>query len=127
MKLLLDTSVLIDALRLRSGRKELIVQLLHDGHQLMTTAVNVAEIYSGIRPDEEERTNSFMDSLECHEINAKVGEHAGRMRCFWARKGKTIALPDVLVAAIAIEQNCTLLTDNRKDFPMPELKLYPLP
>lgn len=93
----------------------------------MTTAVNIAEIYSGVRPDEEERTNSFMDSLECYEIGAKVGEHAGRMKNFWARRGKTIALPDVLVAAIAIEQGCTLLTDNRKDFPMPELKLYPMP
>lgn len=29
--------------------------------------------------------------------------------------------------AVAMERNCVLLTDNRKDFPMPEVKLYPLP
>jgi len=26
-----------------------------------------------------------------------------------------------------MERKCVLLTDNRKDFPMPEVKLYPLP
>jgi hypothetical protein len=65
--------------------------------------------------------------LECYTIDAAAGEHAGRLRNFWAKKGRVIALPDIIVAAIAIEQGCTLLTDNRRDFPMPELKLYPLP
>jgi hypothetical protein len=31
------------------------------------------------------------------------------------------------VAATAIDRRCALLTDNRKDFPMRELHLYPLP
>jgi len=44
-----------------------------------------------------------------------------------AKKSKTIALPDAIVAAIAIKRGCTLMTDNRKDFAMPELNLYPLP
>lgn len=127
MKLLVDTSVIIDALRLRSGRKELLAQLLRDGHDLFTSAINVAEIYSGMRPNEEERTTLFLNALDCYEVDAKVGEHGGRIRNFYAGKGRTIALPDAIVAAIAIERGCTLLTDNRKDFPMPELKLYPLP
>jgi predicted nucleic acid-binding protein len=127
MTFLLDTSVLIDTLRLRQGRRELLVQLVREGHLLATTAINIAEIYSGIRPGEEERTNLFLDSLECYAIDAAAGEHAGRLRSSWARKGRVIGLPDTIVAAIAIEQGCTLLTDNRKDFPMPELKIYPLP
>jgi predicted nucleic acid-binding protein len=45
----------------------------------------------------------------------------------WSRKGRTITLADAIVAAIAIEHECRLLTDNRKDFPMPEIQLYPLP
>lgn len=124
---LLDTSVLIDTLRLRHGRKELLTSLLQDGHRLATTAINVAEIYSGVRPEEEERTNLFLGSLECYPIDAATGEHSGRLRSIWAQKGRAIALPDMIVAAIAIEQKCTLMTDNRKDFPMAELKLFPLP
>jgi predicted nucleic acid-binding protein len=127
MKLLLDTSVLIDILRLRHGRKELLADLVERGHHLTTTAINLAEIYSGVRPDEERRTIQFMESLECYSIDAATGEHAGRLRNFWANKGHVIALPDIVVATVAIEQDCTLLTDNRKHFPMPELRLYPLP
>ena len=124
--LLLDTSVLIDTLRLRHGRKELLASLVVDGHNLATTAINIAEVYSEIRPGEEQRTTLFLDTLQCYAIDAAAGEHAGRLRNLWAKRGRVIALPDIIVAAIAIERGCTLMTDNRKDFPMPELKLYPL-
>ena len=127
MELLLDTSVLIDTLRLRHGRKELLAELVEDGNRLATTAINIAEIYSGVRAGEEDRTIQLLESLECYAIDAAVGEHAGRLRNCWARRGHAIALPDMFVAAVAIEQGCALLTDNRKHFPMPELKLYPLP
>ena len=127
MKLLLDTSVLIDILRLQHRRKELLATLAEDGHRLSTSAVNVAEIYSGIRPGEEDRTIELLESLECYAIDAAVGEHAERLKNLWAKRGHVLALPDVCVAAVAIEQNCALLTDNRRYFPMPELTLYPLP
>ena len=45
----------------------------------------------------------------------------------WTRKGHTLTVADTIVAAIAIEHGCASLTDNRKDFPMPEVQLYPLP
>ena len=127
MKLLLDTSVLIDTLRLQHGRRELLAKLIDDGHHLATTAINIAEIYSGVRASEEERTIQLLESLECYAIDAAVGEHAGRLRNFWMKKGHAIALPDVIVAAVTIEQSCVLLTDNRRHFPMPQLKLFPLP
>lgn len=127
MTFLLDTSVLIDTLRLHHGRKELLAQLAQDGHRLATTAINVAEVYSGVRAAEEQRTGLFLESLECYGIDASVAEHAGRLRNLWKKKGKTITLPDVIVAAITIERGCILMTDNRKDFPMAELTLYPLP
>jgi predicted nucleic acid-binding protein len=38
-----------------------------------------------------------------------------------------LALPDLTVAAIAISNGLQLATDNSKDFPMPELRFYPLP
>src|SRR5437867_11605550 len=99
MRLLLDTSVLIDTLRLQHGRNELLASLVGDGHQLATTAINVAEIYSGTRSGEEARTIELLEFLECYAIDAAVGEHAGRLRNFWAKKGRAIALPDIIVAA----------------------------
>src|SRR5690348_14980729 len=101
MKLLLDTSVLIDTLRLQHGRRELLAELAEAGHHLATTAINVAEIYSGVRRSEERRTIELLESLECYAIDAAVGEHAGRLKSFWASQGHVLALPDLFVAAIA--------------------------
>jgi len=44
-----------------------------------------------------------------------------------ARRVKTLAYTDVTIAAVALTHNLVLVTDNQKHFPMPELKLLPLP
>jgi hypothetical protein len=127
MRLLLDSSVLIEALRMRRGRRQWLAELVRGGHTLATSALNLAEVYSGMRPEEEERTQAFLNALECHEITASVAETAGKLKRQWAQKGHTLTLADTLVAAVALEQGCPLVTDNRKDFPMPRLQLYELP
>jgi predicted nucleic acid-binding protein len=127
MQLLLDTSVLIDALRLRRGRRQWLAQLVRAGHTLSTSTLNLAEVYAGMRPAEEARTKAFLLALRCHEITAGVAEVAGKLKNEWARKGRTLTLADMIVAAVALEQGCPLATDNRKDFPMPELNHFPLP
>ena len=126
MLLLLDTSVLIDVPRSRKGRRELLERFVLDGHHLATTALNVVEIYMGIRAGEEGQTDSLLGSLECYELDADTAKRAGLLKNSWAKKGTTISLQDAIVAAVALSRGCALLTDNRKDFPMPELDLYPL-
>jgi len=44
MRLLLDTSVLIDVLRARNNRSEQLAELVRAGHTLATTAVSIAEL-----------------------------------------------------------------------------------
>lgn len=127
MRLLLDTSVLIDVLRRRHGRRELLAELARSGHTLVTTALNVAEVYAGMRPEEETQTVAFLDALDCYELTGISGRLAGRLKSKWARKGRTLTLADTIVAAVAIERRCALMTDNAKDFPMPEVERYPLP
>jgi predicted nucleic acid-binding protein len=127
MQLLLDTSVLIDALRMRRGRRQWLAELVRAGHTLATSALNLAEVYAGMRPEEEGRTKAFLNALECHEITASIAEMAGKLRSQWARQGRTLTLADTIVAAVALEQGCPLATDNRRDFPMPRLQLYELP
>jgi predicted nucleic acid-binding protein len=89
--------------------------------------LSFAEIFAGIRPGEEEHTAVFLSLLRCYNITAEVGRMAGSLKNKWSRKGKTLTLMDTAVAAVAIEQACILIADNVRDFPMPELKLYPLP
>jgi predicted nucleic acid-binding protein len=127
MQLLLDTSVLIDALRLRHGRRQWLAELVRAGHTLATSALNLAEVYAGMRPEEEARTKAFLSALECLEITASLAEMAGKLKRQWAQKGRTLTLADTVIAAVALQQSCPLATDNRKDFPMPQLQLYELP
>jgi len=126
MRLLLDTSVLIDVLRSRRGRRELLAELVRGGHSLATTALNVEEVFAGMRPEEQIQTEALLDAVDCYPLTRTAGHLAGTLKNQWARKGRTLTIADAIVAAIALERNCTLMTDNRKDFPMPELVHYPL-
>ncbi|HXJ38123.1 MAG TPA: type II toxin-antitoxin system VapC family toxin [Bryobacteraceae bacterium] len=127
MKLLLDTSILIDVLRRKNQRNEWLAELVRNGHTLATTTLNIAEIYAGMRPAEESRTEALLSGLQVYELTGTSARLAGRLKNTWAHKGHTLSLADAIVAGIAVERGCGLLTDNRRDFPMPELQLYPLP
>lgn len=127
MKLLLDTSVLIDVLRFRHQRREWLAEMVRGGHNLSTSTLNVAEIYAGIRSGEEAETEALLAGLEAHEFDGSDARFAGKLKSHWAQKGRTLTLDDAIVAAIAIRRACALVTDNRKDFPMAEVQLYSLP
>jgi len=127
MKILLDTTVIVDALRVRRNRHELLAQLIRQGHRLHTTALNAAEVYAGMRPNEEKGTEAFLDGLQCFVADREAARMGGRLKKQWADQGRTLTLIDCIVAAVAIQNECALATDNRKDFPMPEVQLYPMP
>lgn len=127
MRLLLDTSILIDLINNRRNRRELFATLNQQSNSFAITAVNVAEVYSGARPAEVEATTALLEHFFSYDIDRAVARQAGSLRRTWLAKGITLSLPDCLIAAVAIENNLTFVTDNDKDFPMPELQLYPLP
>jgi predicted nucleic acid-binding protein len=127
MRIVLDTSVLIDVLRSRNQRRELLVEMVRAGHGLATTTLNITELYAGMRPGEEVKTEAFLEGLECFELTGTAARLAGKLKSVWAQEGHTLTLADTIVAALTIERKCTLLTDNRKHFPMDEVQLYPLP
>jgi tRNA(fMet)-specific endonuclease VapC len=123
----LDTSVIIDALNNKRGRRDLLLDLLRQGHLLACCAINVAEVYAGLRPKEEKATEEFLRSLEYYHITWPVARLAGLLRRDHARKGIVVSIADATIAAVAIANDLSLLTDNVKDFPMNDLTLYPLP
>lgn len=124
---LLDTSVIIDAINDQRGRNQLLLDLTElQGHSLACCPINVAEVYAGMRPHEEQRTSALLRSLQFYPISFAVAELAGVLKQRHARKGATLSLSDAIIAAVAIHNGLTLITDNTKDFPMKELSLYPL-
>jgi len=127
MILLLDTTVLLDVLRARQNRRSLLAELVGGGHVLATAAINIGEVYAGMRRGEENRTETFLSSLDCYPITWAIARRAGSLKSAWAHKGRTLSLADMMVAATALEHGLSLVTDNRKDFPLSELNFYPLP
>ncbi len=124
---LLDTSVIIDALNNKRDRPALLLGLLQAGHLLACCPINVTDVYAGLRPKEEAATEEFVASLQYYPITQPAARLAGLLKRDHARKGRTLNLGDVIIAAVAIHYQLTLLTDNTKDFPMEDLSLYPLP
>lgn len=124
---LLDTNIIIDALNDKKDRNQFLLGLMEQGHLLACCPINVAEVYAGLRPREEQRTVTLLRSLQLFPITFPVAELAGRLKQNHSRKGKTLSIPDTIIAAVAIHNQLTLITDNTKDFPMKELTLYPLP
>ncbi len=127
MKLLLDTTVLVDVLRGRRQRREHMADLAQAGHVLATTLLNVAEVYAGMRAGEEPEAEALFVALRLYAMSGLSARLAGQLKNTWSVKGRTLSLADSIVAAIAIENECYLITDNQKHFPMKELLLYQLP
>ena len=125
--LLLDTTVIVDALNGKKGRDQLLDGLLAQRNLLACCSINVTEVYAGMRPREAAATEEFLQSLKFYEVTWDVARLAGELKNRWSKKGHTLLLPDVTVAAVALANGLTLLTDNRKHFPMRELELMPLP
>ena len=125
--ILLDSSVIFDHLNGRFGRTQFLEQLMEEGHLFACCAVNLTEVYSGLRSGEEDKTAAFLNSLEYLSITPEIARQAGLLRRDWQRKGQTLSYTDVTIAAVAMSNEVPLLTDNRKHFPMPDLRLLPMP
>ena len=126
-RLLLDTTFLIDVLNDHRGRADLMEQLIMAQHTLACCAINVAEVYVGLRTSEAQKTEALLRQLAYVPIRWEAAKLAGDLKRDWVRKGQTLSLTDTTIAAVCIIEGLTLVTDNRKHFLMPELLLYPLP
>jgi predicted nucleic acid-binding protein len=124
---LADTNILINALNHKRGQRELLNYLVSQGHRLACCTVTLGELFSGIKPADIAKVEQFVSMLSWYAASRDIARHAGQLRFEYARKGITLSLPDMLIAATALEHGLTLITDNRKHFPIPELPLYPLP
>jgi predicted nucleic acid-binding protein len=125
--LLLDTSVIIDALNGKRDRRNFLRDLLEHGNILACCPINVAEVYAGMRPNEEGRTTAFLSSLDFYPITFPAARLAGELKNNFGRMGTSLSMTDSLIAAVAMYHRLALITDNVKDFPMRDIQLYPLP
>lgn len=119
MSYLLDTNILSAHLRRPSGLQHRFVQ--HSG-RLYTSSVALAELYDWAyrRPDPAAAL-AAVEKMLFHEVatvefDNDCAKECGRLRVELRRQGIGVAALDLLIAAVAILFDLTLVTHNTKDF-----------
>ena len=121
-ELLLDTTVLIDALRGRAAAERLR-GLREEGPPPYMCAINLEEVWRGARPSEERDVGRLLGALRIAPLGRSEGERAGRWRARFAAQGTTLSQADCLIAAAAAGVGARLATGNPRDFPMAEVEV----
>ena len=122
MRVVLDTTVLIDYLRGRPVVDRMAI-LRRRGDVVLTTAINIEEVVRGLRPDEEAAAGVLFDGLGVVPLGRAEGRQAGEWRRTFATRGVTLSQADCLIAAAAQAVAAVLATGNPAHFPMSDVTL----
>ena len=119
MRIVLDTSVLIDHLRgtVRAAR-ELIPNAIARGDELWSSYLVRAEVLAGMRIEEEGATRDLLRLISWVEVDDAVSEAAGSLGRRYLRSHTGIEISDLIVAALTQHLDAELKTTNLKHFPM---------
>ena len=108
--ILVDSSVWIHYLRRRGRRevKESLAEALAKG-RVRTCSVIKTELLVGTRDDAGfEKLSDLLDALPEIPIDEQVWREAARLGAALRHRGKTVPLPDLLIAQVAIQEGIEL-------------------
>lgn len=125
-RLLLDSTVIIDALRGRPAADR-VASLRRIGTEPWVCAISVEEIWRGVFPAEEPSVRRLFSGLRVAPLGLAEGIRAGGWRREFASRGVTLHQADCLIAAAAMSVGASVATANVADFPMPELTVEAWP
>ena len=122
---LLDTDVMIWHLR---GRHE-VTEMLRNLQNISLpgcSAVSVFEVQMGVKRGEEEATSRFLKALKIFDVTWEVADRSAQLVREYQSKGRTLGVADALIAGTCLLHSLTLVTYNRKHYPIAELDIYPV-
>lgn len=114
-RLLVDTDLLVDFLR---GHPKAVAFLQRHASRIALPAVVVAELYAGVKGDEElGALDDLMSLLRIVPVTSSIARAAGLYRCkYGASHG--VSLADAIIAATADSERADLKTLNVRHYPM---------
>lgn len=118
MKLLVDTSVIIDVLRGRPEATDALVAARTTAGPLHASEITRAEIIAGMRADEVSTTTALLDTFQWHDVDRDIAEAAGELGRRWLPGNRGIDTADLVIAATVLALDARLLTMNVEHFPM---------
>ena len=114
MKLLLDTSVIIDFLRRKDKENSLLFNLSRE--MFYISIVTHTELYSGKsvweKNEKKQALEDVLDGITVLTLDNKISQTAGKIKAYH----HTISFVDAIIAATALDYNIPLVTLNTKDF-----------
>lgn len=116
MKYLFDTDTLIDFLEDRDETRPQVNAIISAGDEAALCPITIAALYSGLS-EKKRQMGKLAHCLTYWQICRQAARQAGIYRKTASDAGRPFSISDSLVAALAREQQATVLTSNIKDFP----------
>ena len=115
MSTVLDSTIVIDALRMRAEALDFLRTLR--AAPVCSEATRV-EVLRGLRHHEQLRAEEFFDMAQWVPVDETIARRAGEYGRTWRRSHPGISTEDLIIAATASETHSPLATLNVKHFPM---------
>lgn len=124
MTYLIDTDVLVDFFKHKTHAQGLIEKLCRNTTLALST-LTITELRSGWTSEQADFLLPRLYALcSVVPVTKEIAEQAGMWRGEYKRKGISLGTVDTVIAATAYLNDYPLVTNNVKDYPIPELKLY---
>jgi tRNA(fMet)-specific endonuclease VapC len=116
---MLDTNICIHLMRRRAP--ELIGQFEARANQIYISSITLAELSFGVmrssqKAREEGRMAELLALVDVLPFGAAAAARYGQVRADLERRGQPIGALDTLIAAHALAEGMTLVTNNRREF-----------
>lgn len=120
-----DTSVWIPFFNRPDSPEKTALDLLIDADEVALVWVVLAELLQGCRtPSERDSLSDALLALLYYEVTQSTWSQTGDLSATLLRKGVTLPLSDLIIAALAIERNCRIYSLDTHFEKIPGLHLY---
>ena len=128
MKYMLDTNICIYIIKKKPAQVLSALQKTDIG-EVCISSITLAELEYGVAKSNHKEQNQiaiakFLAPIEILDFNEQAAQIFGTVRAILEKKGKVIGPFDLQIAAHALAENLTLITNNEKEFSrVPNLKI----
>lgn len=119
VKFLLDSDVIIEFLRGKPQTISLINKLKDE--EIGCSVLTLIEVKRGLFGKQEKVAEHLFRAMKIYPVTEKIGDIAVEFIKEWRKRGKTLQLIDTTIAATSVLNDLTLVTYNKRDYPMKEL------
>lgn len=123
MRVMLDSSFLIDHLRGDPAAIERFGRLFEDGDEPLLNLVVVCEVGVGLLSRDERAFRSIITASEFIQAGPDAARDAGRWRREAKRRGGHLSLSDALIASEAHHSGAAVLTRDIRDFALTPVRI----